>query len=184
MTTNPTNRVLKKMNSFIDEWHRKGYIDFRTQRRLKDSSCNPPRIYGLPKIHKENRPLRPVVSTIGSATYNMARFLADVIGKVVGKTVFHVRNSFDFAEEITGVQTSEEEVLFSLDVVSLYTNVPVDYALRCLEERWPEIEQHTNIDKDSFVDAVKVVLESTFSSTKPTFTRKRLAFQWDHHYPR
>ncbi|XP_062710961.1 uncharacterized protein LOC134288993 [Aedes albopictus] len=162
MTTNPTNRVLKKMNSFIDEWHRKGYIDFRTQRRLKDSSCNPPRIYGLPKIHKENRPLRPVVSTIGSATYNMARFLADVIGKVVGKTVFHVRNSFDFAEEITGVQTSEEEVLFSLDVVSLYTNVPVDYALRCLLERWPEIEQHTNIDKDSFVDAVKVVLESTF----------------------
>ncbi|XP_055523083.1 uncharacterized protein LOC129717250 [Wyeomyia smithii] len=129
---------------------------------MKESSCNPPRIYGLPKIHKDNRPLRPVVSTIGSATYNIARYFAGIIAKVVGKTDYHVRNSFDFAKEITEVQTSEGEVLFSLDVVSLYTNVPVDYALGCLEERWGEVEHHTKIDKESFVEAVKIVLESSF----------------------
>ncbi|XP_062716240.1 uncharacterized protein LOC134291886 [Aedes albopictus] len=70
--------------------------------------------------------------------------------------------AFDFASEITGFQTDENEVLFSLDVVSLYTNVPVDFALRCLEERWEEVEQHTNIDKTDFVYAVKLVLESMF----------------------
>lgn len=162
LSTNPTNRVLRKINGMLDEWHNKGYIDGRTQRRLKESSCNPPRIYGLPKTHKENRPLRPVVSTIGSATYNIAKYLSDIIGNIVGKHDSHVRNSFDFASEITGFQTDENEVLFSLDVVSLYTNVPVDFALRCLEERWEEVEQHTNIDKTDFVDAVKLVLESTF----------------------
>ncbi|XP_055522676.1 uncharacterized protein LOC129716860 [Wyeomyia smithii] len=145
LTKNPTNKIIKKINSFIDGWHNKGYIDFRTQKSLKESSCNPPRIYGLPKIHKDNRPLRPVVSTIGSATYNIARYLAGISAKV-----------------IAGVQTSEGEVLFSLDVVSLYTNVPVDYALGCLEERWGEVEHHTKIDKESFVEAVKIVLESTF----------------------
>ncbi|XP_062710541.1 uncharacterized protein LOC134288748 [Aedes albopictus] len=162
LPSNPTNKILRKINGIIDMWHRSGYIDFRIQRKLKESSCNPPRIYGLPKTHKENRPMRPVVSTIGSATYKIARYLSDIIGNVVGKTNFHVRNSFEFADQITGVQTDEGEVLFSLDVVSLYTNVPVDYALRCLEERWTEIEQHTNIDKESFIEAVKVVLESTF----------------------
>ncbi|XP_062713296.1 uncharacterized protein LOC134290239 [Aedes albopictus] len=162
LRTNPTNKIVKKINGIIDEWRRKEYIDFRTQRRLKESSCNPPRNYGLPKVHKENRPLRPVVSTIGSATYNIAGYLSDIIGNVVGKTDFHVRNSFDFANEITGVQTEEGEELFSLDVVSLYTNVPVDYALMCLEERWTELETHTNIDKESFMKTVKVVLESTF----------------------
>ncbi|XP_055522675.1 uncharacterized protein LOC129716859 [Wyeomyia smithii] len=86
LTKNPTNKIIKKINSFIDGWHNKGYIDFRTQKSLKESSCNPPRIYGLPKIHKDNRPLRPVVSTIGSATYNIARYLAGIIAKVVGKT--------------------------------------------------------------------------------------------------
>nr|XP_029729079.1 uncharacterized protein LOC115266693 [Aedes albopictus] len=86
LSTNPTNRVLRKINGMLDEWHNKGYIDGRTQRRLKESSCNPPRIYGLPKTHKENRPLRPVVSTIGSATYNIAKYLSDIIG------FFHLRS--------------------------------------------------------------------------------------------
>lgn len=104
----------------------------RTQGRLKESSWNPSRIYGLPKIHKENRPLRPVVSTIGSATYNIPKFLASIIENIVGKEVSHVRNSFDFAKEVTWMD--EDEVLFSLDVVLLYTNIPLDYALRCLEE--------------------------------------------------
>ncbi|XP_062700032.1 uncharacterized protein LOC134284782, partial [Aedes albopictus] len=162
LTTNPTNRVLKKINGILDEWHNEGYIDSRTQRKLKESSCIPPRIYGLPKIHKENRPLRPVVSTIGSATYNIAKFLANIIENIVGKEVSHVRNSFEFANEVTGFHTDEDEVLFSLDVVSLYTNIPVDYALRCLEERWEEIERHTNIDRSNFIETVKLVLESTF----------------------
>ncbi|XP_062537658.1 uncharacterized protein LOC134205978 [Armigeres subalbatus] len=162
LTTNPTNRILRSINNLLTEWHNKGYIDGSTQRKLKESSCHPPRIYGLPKIHKDNRTLRPVVSTIGSATYNIAKYLSDKLGNITGKTGSHVRNSFDFAEEITGFQTNEEEVLFSLDVVSLYTNVPVDFALECLEERWEEVEQHTNIDKTSFIDAVKLVLESTF----------------------
>ncbi|XP_062556934.1 uncharacterized protein LOC134221765 [Armigeres subalbatus] len=100
--------------------------------------------------------------SLRQATYNIAKYLSDILGNITGKTESHVRNSFDFAEEITGFQTNEDEVLFSLDVVSLYTNVPVDFALECLEERWEEVEQHTNIDKTSFIDAVKLVLESTF----------------------
>ena len=158
----PTAKITKKIGVLVDGWRENKYIEPRTQRKLKVTSCNPPRIYGLPKIHKPNRPLRPVVSTIGSATYSLAQFLAETIGKIVGKTSFHVRNSFDFAEQITGIQVPEEAVLFSLDVTSLYTNIPVDYAIECLKERWNEMSKHTSIDCDSFTAAVKLVLESTF----------------------
>ena len=41
--------------------------------RLRPTGCQPPRIYGLPKIHKPGVPLRPVVSCIGSLTYQLAR---------------------------------------------------------------------------------------------------------------
>ena len=128
----PSMKVLKQINAMVDRWFDQKYIDKRTQTKLKMSSCNPPRIYGLPKIHKQNRPLRPVVSTIGSATYNIAKYLSDIITHIVGRTEFHVKNSFDFAREITREQFSESAVLFSLDVTSLYTNVPVDFALECL----------------------------------------------------
>ena len=44
--------------------------------RLCDSAL--PRIYGLPKIHKPNLPLRPLVSFIGSAVYELSKFLKKV----------------------------------------------------------------------------------------------------------
>ncbi|XP_062716986.1 uncharacterized protein LOC134292157 [Aedes albopictus] len=122
----------------------------------------PPRIYGLPRVHKEGRPLRPVVSTVGSATYNMAQLLSNILGNIVGKTEYHVINSFEFAEEVTGMQVPEEHVLFSLDVKSLYTNVPVAYALECIEARWDEVAKYTRIDKRGFLAAVELTLNSTF----------------------
>ncbi|VDP87711.1 unnamed protein product [Schistosoma mattheei] len=39
---------------------------------LCPKSCNPCRFYGLPKIHKNNTPLRPVVDYTNSPTYNLA----------------------------------------------------------------------------------------------------------------
>ena len=158
----PTAKILKKIGTIVDGWRENKYIEPRIHRKLKVSSCNPPRLYGLPKIHKPDRPMRPVVSTIGSATYSIAQYLSEIIGKIVGKTSHHVRNSFDFAEEITGIQITEDVRMFSLDVTSLYTNVPTDYAIGCLEERWQEISRHTNIDHDSFISAVNLVLNSTF----------------------
>ncbi|XP_055527636.1 uncharacterized protein LOC129720213 [Wyeomyia smithii] len=123
---NPTARTLKKLNLIVEQWFTDGHIDARNKYRLKVYNCHPPRIYGLPKLHKPDRPLRPVVSTVGSATYRMAQYLAAILGKLVGKTEFHVRNSFDFAEEISRVQVPDGYVMYSLDVVSLYTNVPVE----------------------------------------------------------
>ncbi|XP_055523233.1 uncharacterized protein LOC129717381 [Wyeomyia smithii] len=60
------------------------------------------------------------------------------------------------------MQIPDEHVLFSLDVKSLYTNVPVQYALECIGERWSEVEKHTKIDRRSFLAAVKLVLDSTY----------------------
>ncbi|XP_053699154.1 uncharacterized protein LOC128746132 [Sabethes cyaneus] len=166
LKTDPSAKIHKSVNVFLDQWLDRKYIDSRTYKSVKMMSYNIPRIYGLPKIHKQNRPLRPVVATIGSVTYNIAKYLASVIGKIVGHNDFHVHNSFQFAEQVTGVQIAEEDVLFSLDVTSLFTSIPIDHAMECLIERWPEITKHTAIDKESFLAIVKLVLESTFFSYK------------------
>lgn len=168
LRTDPSNKVQKRINAIVDGWVDHKYIEKYVHRKIKLSSSNPPRIYGLPKTHKEGRPLRPVVSTIGSATYNMAQFLSNILGNIVGKTEYHVKNSFEFAEQVTGMQIPEGHVLFSLDVKSLYTNVPVEYALECIEERWSEVREHTKIDKRGFLEAVKLVLDSTFFTYRGT----------------
>ena len=54
---------------------------------------SPPRYYGLPKIHKEGVPLRPIVSTVNTITYQCAKYLADFITPLVGQTNSYVKNS-------------------------------------------------------------------------------------------
>ena len=43
------------------------------------TGCVPPKFYGLPKIHKPDTPLRPIVSSCGSVTYGVAKELAKIL---------------------------------------------------------------------------------------------------------
>ena len=49
------------------------------------TGCVPPKFYGLPKIHKPDTPLRPIVSSCGSVTYGVAKELAKILKPLVGK---------------------------------------------------------------------------------------------------
>ena len=42
---------------------------------LVPSGSQPGKIYGLAKVHKESTPLRPVVSMIRTAEYNLAKYV-------------------------------------------------------------------------------------------------------------
>ncbi|XP_053698903.1 uncharacterized protein LOC128745857 [Sabethes cyaneus] len=169
----PTTVTLKKINLIIDKWCSEGYIEPSVKGQLKLFNCNPPRVYGLPKTHKEGRPLRIIVSTIGTATYRMAKYLSNILNHIVGKTPHHITNSFEFVNDIREQNLQPNTILFSLDVVSLFTNVPVDFALESVDQRWNEIEQHTCIEKCSFMEMLKVVLESTFFQYNGGFFRQK-----------
>ena len=158
----PTYTILEELNTLIKQWWTDKHISGTKKKELMLFHCNPPRIYGLPKIHKPGRPLRPVVSTIGTATYKMAQFLAGILGHLVGKTSSHVRSSFTFAEEISKVEVPDGCVMYSLDVVSLYTNIPVDKIYRCIKARYGELARYTSIPWPSFKKALKIVLENAF----------------------
>ena len=52
--------------------------------------AQPPKFYGLPKIHKTDTLLRPVVSSRGSVTYGVAKVIAKVLKPLVGKLPHHI----------------------------------------------------------------------------------------------
>ena len=43
--------------------------------RLRPTGSQSPRIYALPKIHKPDVPFRPIVSCIGSPTYQLSKHI-------------------------------------------------------------------------------------------------------------
>ena len=82
-----------------------------------------PHIYGLPKIHKDGIPLRPIVSNRGSACHPLSRFLVEIISPLTGKSSSYVKNSANFVERISDVPNHSNQMV-SLDVVSLFKKVP------------------------------------------------------------
>ena len=94
-----------------------------------------PRFYGLPKIHKPGIPFRPIASFVNSPTYAISGYLARILSPVVGNTDYTVKNSCEFADFIRDKTLNACEELVSFDVVSLFTKIPVDLAVKIAEER-------------------------------------------------
>ena len=94
--------------------------------------------------HKKNT-LRPIVSSIGTITYECAKYLADVLSPLMGKTEHHVRNSKELAEYVQSLKVGPQEELRSYDVSALFTSVPVDKALeKKITRRHIPTEQNTS----------------------------------------
>ncbi|XP_050038905.1 uncharacterized protein [Dermacentor andersoni] len=88
-----------------------------------------PALYGLPKVHKPNVSLRPIVDYTRSPLYKLSAYLHQLLAPLVGKSSTHVSNSCDFIEKVRDVSLDDDEVMVSFDVVSLFTSIPTDLAV-------------------------------------------------------
>ena len=84
-------------------------------------------LYGLPKIHKVNNPIRPILSTIGTFNYNLAKFFVPIIEPLTVNT-YTLQNSYDFVKEIRNINMSNM-IMASFDVQSLFTNIPLNESI-------------------------------------------------------
>jgi hypothetical protein len=96
LPSNPIAKVMKDVKRAI----KNSNLDERIKKCLLPNSEITPRIYGLPKIHKDGAPLRPIVNTIGSPTYELAKYVAKILSPLVGHTDSFIKDSNDFVKII------------------------------------------------------------------------------------
>ena len=135
LTKDPTTSLDNKMNRIQMKLRQEEHLLEQTYHQLRSSAGMVPRLYGLPKIHKPDIPLRPIVSLLSSPTHGLSKFLASLLKPVVGLSPHHVRNSQHFAQFIRSHHLENVEVLVSYDVVSLFMHVPTDLALQVSRKR-------------------------------------------------
>jgi len=90
-------------------------------------------MYGNPKIHKclQNPPIRPIVSQVGTVTYTTAKFINKLISPYMNRK-YMVESTFEFMEITKTIRNPK--LLASLDVESLFTNVPVAETINIILE--------------------------------------------------
>ena len=90
------------------------------------SGSAPARIYGTPKTHKFSSSdlfpkLHPIVSSIGTFSYNLARVLCDLHSHLVPND-YSCKDTFSFFSKIENANLSRKFIV-SCDVASLFTNI-------------------------------------------------------------
>ena len=144
--------------------------------RIRPTGSCPPRIYGLPKIHKPQTPLRPIVSCIGAPSYKLSKYIASVISPLAGRTSSHVLNSKHFTGVMKEERVEADEALISFDITSLFTNVPTEEAVEIIHRKLAEEEdlvERTPLSPERIAELLQVCLKSTYFSYNGEFYEQR-----------
>ena len=161
----PFAKIERELNHRLLELKKKNKIDESTYRKLRSTDAAPPAIRGSIKHHKPGYPLRPIVSCIGSALYNTSKFLTGILAPIQNCNGYSVPNSMKFAEQVANLEISDDEVMVSFDVVSLFTAIPVNKACEYIRKKLNEdttLHLRTNLTTDEIISLLDFILSNNF----------------------
>ncbi|XP_030751385.1 uncharacterized protein LOC115878915 [Sitophilus oryzae] len=156
----PTNIYQKNNNDIVGKWENNQYIPTETAKRLMIRNAIPPKMYGLPKLHKV--PLRPLVSCVQSPFEKLSKYLKDILSNIAYKNEYYLKDSQHFKQKLKNLKIPNGYKLISLDVASLYTSIPIDLASQIIRKKWDQIKKYTDIPQDEFIKGVETTLKSTY----------------------
>ena len=111
-----------KINRSLKQFKDAHIITDETYHSLYSSGSSFGTLYGLPKVHKEGIPLRPILASYNSPSYPIAKFLVPILSTLTTNQ-YTLLNSSEFIPQI--LQESSHSFMVSFDVKSLFTNVPL-----------------------------------------------------------
>ena len=114
-----------KLLRFLRSMKNKKTLHPSTYENIHPVGSGPGVLYGLPKVHKPNTPLRPILAAYNTAAYNSAKFLVPLLEPLTTNT-FTLKNSYDFKNSICSLPNHNNSAFMcSYDVTSLFTNIPL-----------------------------------------------------------
>ena len=91
----------------------------------------------MPKIHKTNTPLRPIVSGFNSPTDNLAKYLTHYLQSLTEILPSHIKDSKHFLQILETIdKIPNNAILVTADVTSLYTNIPHEDGIEAVAQHY------------------------------------------------
>ncbi len=138
-----SQQIFYKSNNLIKTiLFNKGRINSQQFNYLCNYKIKTPTFYGIPKIHKVNIPLRPIVSQINGPTKNI-NLIVDKYLEISMKYVTDLLlDTTEFLNKISNIKLQEGKTfLITADIVSLYTNIPHEEGAQFVSEFYEETLQ-------------------------------------------
>eukprot|EP00061_Rhincodon_typus_P017339 g45991.t1 len=115
------NRIAQTLKRLKDA----GQITKTDFMRIKPEGTNTPCFYGLPKVHKPDIPLRPIVSLPGAPSRKLAKDLQQRLKHLVDGSPHSIHSTQDFLDTLKNIKISNDEIMISFDVTALFTSIDI-----------------------------------------------------------
>ncbi|XP_068250232.1 uncharacterized protein [Palaemon carinicauda] len=175
LTSNPGEDIKREANRTIEA------INAATNAvhlPIISGDFGPGYLYGNVKTHKQGNPLRPIISQCPTPTYQLAKRLYAILTQYV-PDCYCVASSAEFLQRIKDARG--EGVIASMDVESLFTNVPVDETIDLIADRVykDETTPDLNIPEQALLTLFAICTErAPFTTHRRHMYLQRMARRW------
>jgi len=139
MVDTTAKKVQRVIKSLLQEEH----TDDMTAKWLS-LTTNPPRIpvfYTLTKIHKPNPVGRPSISGCDGPTERISAFVNHLLQPIAQIQPSYLKDATDFINFVEKTKLPLNTILVSMDVTSLYTNIPQEEGVNIVCKAYEEFHQ-------------------------------------------
>ncbi|XP_075162990.1 uncharacterized protein LOC142235613 [Haematobia irritans] len=158
MDTDPTEKLEKINNRIVTELYNNKLLTKWEKLKLTSVSAKSPELYGLPKIHKEGTPLRPISSSMNVPCYQLSKYIGSILKNIIS-IEYNTVNSLNLKQKLKSVILEDDDIIVSFDVVSLFTNIPTHLAIKNIMDKWEILKKNTTIPKLTFLKILNFCLK-------------------------
>ena len=124
-------QIRKKIDYFLLSFEKglcKHSYNFIQRSTHENNNC-PSFMYLLAKIHKTPLKTRAIISYSGSLCHGLAKWLSVELKKIIARMPYVATSSANVVRDISSRNWPTRSKLFTMDAVSMYTNIHVGHAL-------------------------------------------------------
>ena len=152
------------VKNYISSLHCDEMIDDETAKYLKENHPKPGHFYTIPKIHKQGHPGRPIVFSNSHPTERISQFVDHHLQPLVTKLPSYIKDTTHFLNKLNSIgQLPNGVLLLTLDVASLYTNIPHNDGIQACSD-FLDKRVNPTIKTTKLCDLIRMIL------TNNTFT--------------
>ena len=157
------------VNRFSTHLHRNKLLTHKEYKSLTINDYSKRKFYILPKIHKTNWPEpnymppgRPIINCKNSECDLIGKFIDHFLKKIVVNQPSFISDTFHFISKIEKLDIKNNYHLFTLDIINLYTNIPIESAITSIRTFFNRYPDNTRSDSVILTMIDKILSNNDF----------------------
>lgn len=103
--------------------------------KLKVDNPSPPKLNTLIKLHKKDKPVRPLINSKTAPNYNIGKYITKILKEKINlENKFNIKNTYNLIDLLKDITVTENTKLYSFDINNMYTNIPIKNTIDIIQK--------------------------------------------------